>query len=115
MSVKELKKTEAYDEIGGAIRVGDLMRVQDFKPPFVIVRVTGIDLKPAEGDPYIEIVAEPWRLNAKPGLLHTGLVRVVDPEKERLAQELLDRAMEPEQAKRREVVKIDEQGKRVSA
>lgn len=116
---KQLKPDVPYDEIAGEIREGDLLRVQEFKPPFVIVRVTKVQrpVKGMDGKPTMEIVAEPWQLPYEPGKMHSGLVRVVDPEKERRAEELLNQALEPDKPKGRprSVTKIDEHGNAVEA
>lgn len=112
--MSDLRKDAAYDEIGGEMRPGCLIRVQEFKPAFFLVRAGKIETH--EGKSFMEIFAEPMKIPVDLGKMHTGLVRVVDPASDALANQLNEAADRPNgEATRREVVKIDEHGKRVEA
>jgi hypothetical protein len=114
--MSDLKKDAAYDEIGGEMRPGCLIRVQEFKPAFFLVRAGKIERTP-DGKAFMEIFAEPMKIPVELGKMHTGLVRVVDPASDTLLEGMQERAgiLADELHKRREVVKIDEHGKRIEA
>lgn len=109
--MSKLEASKLYDEIGGEIRPGDTIQIKEFKPPFVLAKVEGIE-QPEKGadSGFIKIQLVPMSLNGFPGKMHNGIVRVVNPDSDKLL-DLLDKDPPGDGRRLRSVTKFDEQGK----
>lgn len=108
---------EIYDEIGGKITVGSLVRMEGYKPDFILVRVTGLRADPdLKGQTVMEVQPEPVAFPVKPGSVHKGCVRVVDPASDAVLDRALESAPSPTEIDRgavRERIRFAENGEQL--